>query len=59
MLGKCTNPSCSISFRYLEEGMLFRLETDPALRWSNPKTPEYYWSDLPADSAGERRHHAR
>jgi len=49
MLGKCTNPSCSVSFRYLEEGTLFRLETDPALRWSNPKTREYYWSDLPAD----------
>ncbi len=43
MLGKCTNPSCSASFRYMEEGILFRLETDPALRLSNPKTPEYYW----------------
>lgn len=43
MLGKCTNPSCSASFRYLEEGILFRLETGPALRLSNPKKPEYYW----------------
>jgi len=43
MLGKCTNPSCSVSFRYLEEGTLFRLETDPALRLSSPKTLEYYW----------------
>ena len=43
MLGKCTNPSCSASFRHLEEGMLFRLETDPTLRSSNPMTPRYYW----------------
>ena len=43
MLGKCSNPSCSASFLYLEEGILFRLETDPDLRSSNPKRPEYYW----------------
>jgi hypothetical protein len=43
MLGKCTNPSCSTSFRYLQEGILFRLDADPALRLSHPKTPEYYW----------------
>jgi hypothetical protein len=43
MLGKCTNPSCSASFRYMEEGTLFRLETDPVLGLSNPKRPEYYW----------------
>jgi len=43
MLGKCTNPSCSASFRYLEEGTLFRLEAGPVLRLSNPKKPEYYW----------------
>lgn len=43
MLGKCTNPSCSASFRYLQEGLLFRLEADPALRLPNPKRPEYYW----------------
>jgi hypothetical protein len=43
MLGKCTNPSCSASFRYLQEGLLFRLEVDPALRLPNPKQPEYYW----------------
>ncbi len=43
MLGKCSNPSCSALFRYLEEGLLFRLETDPNLRLSNPKAPEYYW----------------
>ncbi len=43
MLGKCTNPSCSASFRYMQEGMLFRLEADPALRLSDPKKPEYYW----------------
>src|ERR1017187_7918556 len=43
MVAKCSNPSCSASFRHLEEGMLFRLETDPTLRSSNLKTPEYYW----------------
>ena len=43
MLGKCTSPSCSASFRYLGEGMLFRLESDPAPRLSTPKPPEYYW----------------
>jgi len=43
MLGKCTNPSCSASFRYLQEGLLFRLEADPALRLRNPKQPEYFW----------------
>jgi len=43
MLAKCTNSSCSASFRHLEEGVLFRLETDPTLRSSNPMTPEYYW----------------
>jgi hypothetical protein len=43
MLGKCFNPSCFASFRYMEEGVLFRLETDPTIRLSNPKRPEYYW----------------
>ena len=43
MLGKCTNPSCFASFRYLEEGMLFRLETDRTQRLPNPRVPEYYW----------------
>src|SRR5208283_3778829 len=43
MLAKCTNSSCSASFRHLEEGMLFRPETDPTLRSSNLKKPEYYW----------------
>ena len=43
MLGKCTNPSCSASFRHMQEGILFRLEPDPDLRLSNPKKPEYYW----------------
>ena len=43
MVANCSNPSCSASFRHLEEGMLFRLETDPTLRSSNVKTPEYYW----------------
>ena len=32
MVAKCSNPSCSASFRHLEEGMLFRLEADPTLK---------------------------
>ena len=43
MLGKCTNPSCSVSFRYMEEGILFRLEADPAVGLFNRRKPEYYW----------------
>jgi hypothetical protein len=43
MIAKCSNPPCSASFRYLEEGLIFRLETDPTQRSSNPMMPEYYW----------------
>jgi hypothetical protein len=43
MIAKCSNPSCPASFRYLEQGLLFRLETDPTLRLSHPMMPEYHW----------------
>ena len=43
MLDKCSNPSCSASFRSLQQGKLFRLETDPTLRTNKPKRIEYYW----------------
>jgi len=43
MVAKCSNPSCSASFRYLKEGRLFRLETDPTLRSSQPNRVEYFW----------------
>ena len=43
VLTKCSNHSCSASFRSLNEGRLFRLETDPTLRTSQPKRIEYYW----------------
>jgi hypothetical protein len=43
MLGKCANPPCPASFRYLEQGQLFRLETDPALRSPNTTTVEHFW----------------
>ena len=42
MLGKCANPPCSASFRRLGDGRLFRLEPEPRLRLSHPKT-EYFW----------------
>jgi hypothetical protein len=43
MLAKCTNPSCSASFRHLAEGRLFRLEADPELGSSRTKATEYFW----------------
>jgi hypothetical protein len=43
MLGKCSNPSCSAPFRYLQNGQLFRLEADPVLRTSRFNKPEYFW----------------
>jgi len=43
MLGKCSNPSCSAPFRYLRDGKLFRLESDPRLRTSKTNTLEYFW----------------
>jgi hypothetical protein len=42
MVAKCSNPSCSASFRSLKEGRLFRLESDPAFRSSKSKV-EYFW----------------
>jgi hypothetical protein len=42
MLAKCANPTCSVPFRYLESGELFRLESDRTL---SPVTGrrEYFW----------------
>jgi hypothetical protein len=42
MLAKCTNPSCSASFRHLAEGRLFRLDTDLTLG-SSTDAAEYFW----------------
>ena len=42
MLDKCINQSCSTPFRYLRNGRLFRLESDPLVRASKPKA-EYFW----------------
>jgi hypothetical protein len=42
MLAKCTNPSCSASFRHLAEGGLFRLDTDLTLGPST-EAAEYFW----------------
>jgi hypothetical protein len=52
LLDKCSNPSCRESFRYLQQGRLFRLECDPDSdsRYS-PKRPEYFW--LCGNCAGE------
>jgi len=43
MLAKCTNPSCCAAFRHLDEGRLFRLETDSPLGSFVAKTTEYFW----------------
>jgi len=59
MLVKCTNPSCSASFRYLRDGRLFRLEREPTLRSSKTNRVEYFWLCHPLrvrdDPASERR----
>jgi len=43
MVAKCSNPSCSASFRYFKEGRLFRLENDPTLSSASVSTTEYFW----------------
>lgn len=43
MLAKCINPVCSTSFRYLEQGRLFRLESDLPLGPGNREKSEYFW----------------
>jgi len=42
MLANRTNPSCCVSFRYLKDGRLFRLERDPTLS-SKSNRVEYFW----------------
>jgi hypothetical protein len=42
MVAACANPACSVPFRE-EEGVLFRLETDPAEQSSNLSLTEYFW----------------
>jgi len=43
MLTKCTNPSCPAPFRYLEDGRLFRLESDLATDPARCNRVEYFW----------------
>ena len=43
MLDKCTNPSCSAAFRYLQQGSLFRVECDPAFGLMVRTKPQYFW----------------
>src|SRR5689334_20698821 len=43
MVDKCSNPSCSASFRSLNEGRLFPVESDPAIRSSDSTRMEYFW----------------
>jgi hypothetical protein len=43
MLTGCSNSSCAAPFRYLEDGRLFCLESDPAIRSSKPNRTQYFW----------------
>jgi hypothetical protein len=43
MLTECSNPSCGAPFRYLKDGRLFRLESDPTLWSSKSNRVEYFW----------------
>jgi hypothetical protein len=42
MLAKCANPGCSVTFRYLESGELFRLESDRTVSPVSSRR-EYFW----------------
>lgn len=43
MLGKCSNPSCFAPFRYMRDGILFRLEADPRVHRPKADRLEYFW----------------
>lgn len=43
MLNKCANPDCGETFRYLQEGRLFRVERERESIYSAPEQPEYFW----------------
>ena len=57
MLAKCVNPSCPAPFRYLEEGRLFRLESDRALGLPNRQKSEYFWLCSPCSRTMTLRLH--
>jgi hypothetical protein len=43
LLAKCANPSCAASFRYLQEGTLFRFECEPPQGVPGANETEYFW----------------
>ena len=43
MLSKCANPDCVATFRYLQQGKLFRLEKERTRDFSQSPEPEYFW----------------
>ena len=48
MLSKCANPGCPVSFRYLHQGKLFRLDTGPEYPVGQTtqkavRTLEFFW----------------
>jgi hypothetical protein len=43
MLANCSNPSCSVPFRHLRDGKLFRVESDPVSRSVKSNRGEYFW----------------
>jgi len=42
MLSKCMNPACAAKFRYLHEGKLFKVQSQPAGPEDIPKV-EFFW----------------
>jgi hypothetical protein len=43
LLSKCANPDCVATFRYLQQGKLFRLEKERTKDFSQSPEPEYFW----------------
>jgi hypothetical protein len=43
LLDKCSNPSCRSSFRYINDGRLFRIDSDPSGSSSYLTKSEYFW----------------
>jgi len=43
VLDKCSNPSCRALFRYLNDGRLFRIESDSNASSTYSKKAQYFW----------------
>jgi len=43
LLSKCASPDCVATFRYLQQGKLFRLEKERTKDFLHSPEPEYFW----------------